>query len=275
MSTVNPVLRKLRLGDIPAAMQLSTQAGWNQTEDDWRLLVELAQDGCFAMEVDGELASTATLFIYGTKLAWIGMVLTRAEFRGKGFARSLLTHALTIADSLGVESVKLDATEEGRPLYEKLGFRAEQIVQRWEQQGSEGKEERSLPASFLSQESLALDAKAFGADRSELLLYLAKTHRSVTLGKSFLLSRPGRLNRYLGPCVAESSQIARTLIEGVVHRPASGGWFWDLLPENNGAVSLARDLGFAPKRHLVRMVRGTDQRGDEKSIYALAGFELG
>ena len=275
MSGSDTFLRKLTHGDIPAAIQLSIEAGWNQTEDDWRLLVELAPDGCFGIEIDRELVSTATLFTYGTKLAWVGMVLTRVEFRGRGFARRLLTHALSVADSQGVESVKLDATDEGRPLYEKLGFRQEQLTERWERPGGRARAEGALPESSLSQESLALDAKAFGVDRSALLQYLETTHRPVTLGKSYLMSRPGRLNQYLGPCVAESYKAARTLIEGTLQQATSGGWFWDILPANEYAVTLARDLGFIPKRQLVRMVRGKDQRGDEESIYALAGFELG
>jgi hypothetical protein len=52
-------------------------------------------------------------------------------------------------------------------------------------------------------------------------------------------------------------------------------WSWDLFPQNQDAVALARDLGFSPKRHLVRMGRGKELREKEDSIYAIAGFELG
>ena len=38
------ILRTLRAEDIPAAFQLSAQAGWNQTEEDWRTLLELAPE---------------------------------------------------------------------------------------------------------------------------------------------------------------------------------------------------------------------------------------
>jgi hypothetical protein len=67
-------LRRLRAEDIPDAAQLSAQAGWNQTEEDWRTLLELSPEGCLAIEVDGRLAATTTLFCYGRGLAWIGMV---------------------------------------------------------------------------------------------------------------------------------------------------------------------------------------------------------
>src|SRR2546423_14270320 len=121
-------LRSMRAEDVPAAFNLSAQAGWNQTEEDWRTLLELAPKTCLAIEVDGELAATTTLVCYGSRLAWIGMVLTKASFRGHGFARRLLTQALALADEMQIESVKLDATDQGRPIYEKMGFRCEQVV---------------------------------------------------------------------------------------------------------------------------------------------------
>jgi len=83
------------------------------------------------------------------------------------------------------------------------------------------------------------------------------------------------VSSYLGPCVSEAPEIARTLMERALEAHVEGGWSLDLLCENAQAVALARSLGFTPKRHLTRMVRGKNQRGNEQSIYAIAGFELG
>jgi len=79
---------------------------------------------------------------------------------------------------------------------------------------------------------------------------------------------------YLGPCVSEDPRTARLLIEESVLN-AGCAWSWDLFPRNQPAVALARDLGFSPKRHLVRMARGKELREKEDAIYAIAGFELG
>src|SRR5215468_6466276 len=51
MST-SGILRKLRPSDVPLAMQLSTEAGWNQTTDDWQMLIDLAPESCLGIEVD-------------------------------------------------------------------------------------------------------------------------------------------------------------------------------------------------------------------------------
>jgi N-acetylglutamate synthase-like GNAT family acetyltransferase len=276
----DPILRKLTTADISDALALSTEAGWNQTADDWRMLVELSPQGCITIEADGEVVSTATLTCYGTKLAWIGMVLTRIKYRGRGFAMRLLKECLRLADELGVESVKLDATNLGQPLYEKLGFRPEQSVERWWRAGREDAIAPSAPPPSsnewqASNEWQSADRSAFGVDRSALLTKLAGRHAPSSINDSYLLTRAGREISYLGPSVCSSLPTARELIERALQSPSPGGWFWDLLLANKPAVSLAADFGFAPKRHLLRMVRGKDVRGNEAAVYALAGFELG
>jgi len=104
-------------------MELSRSAGWNQTMEDWEMLLRLDPQSCFAIEVDDRIVATTTLLCYGEKLAWIGMVLTRPEYRRMGFAQRLVETAMQRAAALKIESVKLDATPEGQPLYEKLGFK--------------------------------------------------------------------------------------------------------------------------------------------------------
>jgi len=270
-----PILRKLTIGDVRSAQALSTEAGWNQTADDWRMLIELSPQGCMAIEIEGEIASTATLTCYGSKLAWIGMVLTRIKYRGRGYAMLLLKECLRVADELRVESVKLDATNLGQPLYEKLGFRAEQPVERWWRAGRENEIALSTPGPATANWQSA-DQSAFGVDRSAILTKLVRRPNALfTIDDSYLLTRAGREISYLGPAVCSSQTRARKLVEQALETPGSGGWFWDLLLANRPAVSLAKELGFEPRRHLLRMVRGQDLRGNESAIYALAGFELG
>lgn len=272
----HPAARQLSVKDIPAAMELSTEAGWNQTAEDWRTLIDLAPLGCLAIEVDCDLAATTTLMCYGQSLAWIGMVLTRVRYRGRGFARTLMTQALKLADQMRIETVKLDATDQGRPLYEKLGFRCEQTVERWWREGKSPSSAASGTDDRVCQYPCrAVDLRAFGADRVDLLSALAVRNPAIFSGNSYLFSRPGRLNSYLGPCVADTSGSARSLVERTLLTESSHGWYWDLLCSNTEAVALARSLGFAPQRHLTRMVRGKDLQAREEMIYAIAGFELG
>src|SRR5215470_18787505 len=206
-----PLLRKLTVDDVASAQALSTEAGWNQTADDWRMLIELSPQGCIAIEMDGKVASTAVLTCYGTQLAWIGMVLTRIKYRGRGYAMRLLKECLRLADTLGVESVKLDATNLGQPLYEKLGFRAEQPVERWWRAGRH--DATNAPSrSPVAGNWKSADANAFGVDRSALLTKLAQRTAPLTGDDSYLLSRAGREISYLGPSVCSRQPTARRFI---------------------------------------------------------------
>lgn len=51
-------------------------------------------------------------------------VYTAPAFRRQGLARQLVTALMDEAKERGVTEISLDATEAGRPLYEALGFRA-------------------------------------------------------------------------------------------------------------------------------------------------------
>lgn len=266
-------VRLLRRTDLAAAVELSTIAGWNQTADDWSMLMRLAPEGCFGIDADGALVSTTTLLCYGQRLAWIGMVLTKPNYRGRGFARALVAHALDVADSMGVKTIKLDATDQGQPLYQKLGFVAEGCIERWSRAGS-----ANLPfvsGEFHSAQAFESDFVAFGADRTTVLQNLAKRSH-VSIGTNgYLLARSGRTTAYLGPCVAEDPGSAHALITGTLVASSSTGWSWDLLPQNVNAVALASELGFTRQRVLTRMRRGETLPARDDVVYAIAGFELG
>src|SRR5579872_140121 len=126
-------IRILEPSNVPQALALSQTVGWNQTAADWSLIIEMNPAGCFAMDVEGSVVATTTSIRYGTKLAWIGMVLTHPEFRGRGYARALMQHALHHLSD--VQTIKLDATEVGAPLYRQLGFVDECPIERWIAQG--------------------------------------------------------------------------------------------------------------------------------------------
>lgn len=269
-----PTLRRLRFEDVSQALHLSTLAGWNQTAEDWQLLLDVAGQSCFCIEADDAVVATATLVCYGSRFGFIGMVLTHPEYRSRGLARGLLEHVLTVADAFGIETLKLDATDQGEPLYRKLGFTSEQPIERWRRAGSASVErhEETSPGNLSSW--FELDANAFGVDRSFLLKRLLRRGSCFQNSGGYLLSRSGRASRYLGPCFAENPHSARDLFRLAMTQSASQ-WSWDLFPGHRDAVALAVELGFVPQRHLSRMRRGPEVRNHYQKLYAIAGFELG
>jgi GNAT superfamily N-acetyltransferase len=233
-------------------MRLSEAAGWNQTAEDWLRLLELEPEGCFGIDADGRVAASATVIAYGRELAWIGMVLTLPEYRGRGFATRLMERCLEFCQQRGIATVRLDATEQGRPVYARLGFVDEYEVQRREG-WLEAQEAR--PPEF----DFALDRQAFGADRRRLLERTG-------------CSRPGRVASYIGPVTARTADKAR---EAILHCGVSGRCFWDVTCANPAALELAESLGFRPVRRLMRMRRGPAVAERPEFVFALAGFECG
>lgn len=264
------MIRLLTRHDLRDLMALSCAAGWNQTQEDWQMLLHLAPEGCWGVEADGHVVSSATLLCYGRRAAWVGMVLTLPEYRSRGFARSLLAETLNSARALGIQTVKLDATDSGRPLYESLGFRVEQPIERWSRPG-----ELVVCAPSPAPIPAGLDCRACGFERAALLSRLADRSRVVATPTAYGMVRSGRVSSYIGPCVAESAGEAARIIGALIDEQPEASYFWDLFPGHAQAASLAGSLGFQPARRLLRMSLGEDLRGAEDHIYAIAGFELG
>jgi GNAT superfamily N-acetyltransferase len=229
---------------VDDALSLSTGAGWNQTAEDWLALMTDSPDGCLGIACDGKIVATTTLVCYEKRLAWIGMVLTHSEYQRRGLARTLVMRAVELAREREVCTIKLDATDQGRPLYQSLGFREEQAVERW------------------------------GCDVAAMGEYRWRTPPVMEDG-GYLLHRPGLHAHYLGPCVANDPVTAERLFRQTIEHLSADRYFWDLLPANADAVALARKLGFASLRKLTRMVMGPNPVEDLSRVYAIAGFEWG
>jgi GNAT superfamily N-acetyltransferase len=270
----------ISLSELEHSYALSTEAGWNQTPNDWRRILTLTGEARFSITAGDTLAATTVAILYSKRLAWIGMVLTAVQHRGKGFARTLMRQALDYLDRRGVACIKLDATEMGRPVYARLGFVDERPVTRWRREPGA----RVAPAPALEVQSawsnslLALDLEMFGADRSPLLRLLAEEEAYVAPGAGFAFARPGRTAWYFGPCVSRDAETARALLAAFLVRHAGEPSFLDACDDHPGAVSMAEKAGYRPARRLMRMLRGDAscaQLASGPGIYALAGFEFG
>ncbi len=265
-------IRQLTPEDIPAAMELVLAVRWNQIEQDWRNVMAMEPAGCLALECDGRLVSTATTVCYGKTLAWIGMVLTDPAYRGRGFARRLMLRCLDFCEARGVALVKLDATDMGAPLYRSLGFEDEQAVERWRREP--GATVDGSAGAYV--EDLALDSRAFGADRATLLGMLSGIEAASIPGAGFAMGRPGRMTAYFGPCVCASAAAAEALLRWFLARHPHEAVVWDLIADNAEAVGLARKYGFTAQRHLIRQARGAGViANDDGLVFGLAGFEYG
>ena len=122
--TADLPVRRLSVGDLHACLDLAADRNWTREERKWRLLFEVSEVYGLDDPAGGGLAGAVVLTRYGLDLAAIGMMLVAARYGRRGLGSRLMTHALEQAAGA---VVYLTATEFGRPLYQRLGFRAPDV----------------------------------------------------------------------------------------------------------------------------------------------------
>jgi GNAT superfamily N-acetyltransferase len=275
-------IRAMTLHDLPLGMRLKTEAGWNQTEADWRRFLALAPDGGFVAELDRTPVATAMAFVFGP-VAWVAMVLVDARVRGRGIGTALMTYVVRHLDGRGVTSIRLDATPLGQPVYEKLGFQAEYELARFAGvPPPDGPIDGVEPVTEdLLAEVIALDRALSGTDRGVLLSLLyqespasfrATRCDGVLVG--YLASRPGARAEQVGPCLALPEGGSR-LLRDAWHRRAQRLVFLDVPVPNVPASRLAAAMGLSVQRRLLRMCRGPRIGEAVENLWASSGPEKG
>ena len=286
-------IRVLTRADLPFADSLRAHAGWNQTPADWERFLAAGPDGCFLAECNGAAAGTATTFVYGPELAWIGMVLVHPEQRRRGIGNALLLHCVGYLQGRGVRCIKLDATALGQPVYERLGFQTEWSLTRWERTGppppfttiGSGVRIRDWRAGDETAVD-RLDTAAFGVSRQRLLHPLAKQSCVARIVESdtgdplgYGLMREGARAFYLGPVVARTCAAAVPLLEALLMPNGAATdpkVFWDIPNQNLASMTWARAHGFTPQRSLTRMYLGQNHApGDPHLQFGITAPELG
>lgn len=271
--------RLLRADDLPDLMALVEEAGWNQTEADWTTMLRLGRGRGFA-DGEGRLVASSMTLAYGGRIGWIGMVLVAGAWRRRGLATAMIDRCIEYIAAKGLVPA-LDATPQGEKVYRKMGFSGEREIARWRRSdGATG--HSAVTPDAMAETDLgwagAIDARAFGADRRDLLAsYLMADDR---LGRSighdaFLLQRPGRTARHLGPLCATDEATALALAEFAIGQ-SNDPLLIDVPVQQKGLSDLLAAMGFVEERSFRRMYLGADAPMGEPSLqYAIAGPELG
>jgi ribosomal protein S18 acetylase RimI-like enzyme len=275
-------IRAMTPADIAAGMRLKDAAGWNQTKEDWARFLEASPEGCFVAEWNREVAGTVTTVIYENRFAWIGMVLVDPELRGRGIGTALLVRAIDYLHAKRIPCVKLDATPQGKPLYERLGFQIEYDLERHILRREPG--QAAAPDRVENIEIvLATDRDIFGANRSALLRSIANAApefvavaREDGVPSGYALGRRGSRADHLGPWIARTEPAAREILESFLLRSRRNVVFVDVVKDNPWAPGLLVAKGFTFSRALTRMYRGENTHpGRPDRVCAILGPEFG
>jgi GNAT superfamily N-acetyltransferase len=285
------VTRRLCADDLAAAQQLSASAGWNQNANDWSMMLQLGQGwGIDAPDGQGrtQLAASVVVLPYGEHFAWTSMVLVLPEFRRRGYAQTLLRHALAHLTAQGRAAV-LDATPAGHAVYVQEGFADTWGFARYRREaGASLQGPPVAPATRPLVEADwpaidALDRVAFGASRLPLLRRLAQRLPQAARVleqdgrlRGYVLGRDGREALQIGPLLADAPEVAQRLMHDALQPFVGEAVYVDPLDRQTAALTWLQQQGFVFQRPFTRMVHGTDAApGDPATIVLAAGPELG
>jgi GNAT superfamily N-acetyltransferase len=275
---VDARFRDLTAAEVPAGLALCRRIGWNQTEADWRALLE--PPSVFrAAELGGRVVGTAGAVGYGRDLAWVCMVIVDPDARGRGLASRLVADVLDRVSGFAV--VGLDATPQGRPVYARLGFGDGPALARVE--AGPDRPAASATAARPMRDAdfdavFAWDREIFGADRRRVLRFAFETApeyawvRDARDGiEGYCFGRHGHNAEQVGPVVARTSAAARDVLSAALASRPDLRFFLDITAEGR---EVATSLGFSEQRAFTRMYRGPSLPSSD-ALFAVFGPEFG
>lgn len=261
--------RDMTAADLADGLRLSRASGWNQTLEDWRLLLSLGPR-LFRVGVEGgRVVASGGAVRYGDALAWICMILVDPEHRGRGIGTRVFDDVLARTEAAvradGLRCVGLDATPTGRGIYLQRGLvDGEGLVRMRAEGGEGGRGPVSVwPLAAKDLEAvLARDLEVFGADRGAVLRWafasapdLARVAREGARVAGYCFGRHGDHSDHVGPVVAEDLALARDLVLACLSRPRPRAMIVDARVEPGWLAALG-GLGFREQRPFTRMYLG-------------------
>jgi len=274
-------IRGMTAADIDAAVALYRSGGWDERRSFLQTL--LANPACHPLVGlhAGAVAATGLATINGP-VGWVGSIFVDSSLRSRGFGRAITEAVCARIDAAGCTTQALIASEYGRPLYEKMGFRIDAWYQILE---SLPLDAAPTPPSGTTLRRMTLgdvdrvgrlDLLATGEDRRGLLGPLAAS--------GWLLESGDELLGFLIQILPESAAL-------IAPDPAAATCLLDLLRHlGRGRAKTVRAgvvkgneserrrlerLGWSPTFATPRMLRGEPIPWEPTHIWSLLGFAFG
>lgn len=274
--------RPMEAADLPGAHQLSLEVNWPHRLEDWQFVHGLGQG--FVAELGGEKVGTAMCWPFGAGHATLGMVIVAPECQGLGIGKQLMN---LLMEALAGRTVFLIATESGRPLYERLGFRATGTFIHQHQGAvfdvplippNPGERIRPVGASDAAALS-GLWQRAEGFDRAGTVKALLEVADAVALDKEgeiegFAFYRRFGRGYVIGPVVAREERQAKALISHWIGNNI--GIFNRIdVRSTSGLSQWLSELGMPQVDTVMSMVRGDLPPAGDMEVFAITNQALG
>ncbi|TPJ36114.1 GNAT family N-acetyltransferase [Mesorhizobium sp. B2-8-3] len=272
-------LRAFGPDHIEGALVLSRQENWPHRPQDWQMALQLS-NGAVALDGQGRVTGTILVTPYGADCAMINMVIVDRNTRGKGLGRRLMNQAFALA---GDRPLRLVATTDGMPLYEKLGFVPSGTILQHQGEVTELGEPNGVEVASIDDlpEIKALDRDAYGADRGALIDALAERGQFAVIRRdgaieAYAAIRPFGHGEVIGPVIAGGIDEAKALI-GFFAAPRAGAFLRVDTGSGTGIAGWLEEIGLTHVGGGVAMDRPpkTVAAQARPKVYALANQALG
>jgi ribosomal protein S18 acetylase RimI-like enzyme len=112
----------MTLADIDSAVELSRAEGFRDRRLFWQFVMKVATCRPLVGTLNGSIVATGLATASG-KVGWLGGIVVAAEFRRRGYGRAMTDELIRGLGAAGCETMSLESTDAGRPMYERMGFR--------------------------------------------------------------------------------------------------------------------------------------------------------
>ena len=263
-------IRPFYAGDVPAFLALAVAEGWICDPWEFTFLLDTFPRGCLAVEEKGCPVAFVTAVRYGTS-GWIGNLIVAKGFRGQGYGARLMGRAMGELLAAGVKTVWLTASAEGRPIYERRGFRAVDKVARWSGRGIgtrvNGEDSLSLA------DMVAMDHAGWGDDRQALLSATVSRGSLLCGTKGFLVVQRCGNGFQFGPWSCGDRRDASMLLaRGLALTGEGSPVHCDVPVSNQDAAPLLSSAGFSFTGMTTLMFAGETPSYDPLRIFTLASL---
>lgn len=124
-------LRPARVRDIAEVVRTLTLAfGEPLRNDTWQWILDAPQGAIFVAERRDQIVGTGAGLLFGPT-GWIGGLGVEPSSRRRGIASRLTGSVVEWLREQGAQTLLLQATAQGRPVYERLGFVADGAYRMW------------------------------------------------------------------------------------------------------------------------------------------------
>ena len=278
-------MRDATTADLPGIAALREGVGWGVHEWALRAVIGQPHARCvLAVDGHGALAGVGSGIAYGP-LGFVGNMIVAAAHRRRGVGSAILESVTSFLEAAGCRRLELNATPDGRPLYERHGFEtigtsATARIPRDVDLARDGELVRDASVDDL-EGLLAYDRPRFGGDREPLLeMLLADPH-----GRALIAERGGRIAGYaclrtdpprIGPFLADEPSIAGALLgRAFASAPEVTELRLNLPPNNEPGAAWLGTLGVEVEPWDGRMGRGPMIARRDDTVYGMAVGALG